>query len=84
MKSLAAHYTKYAKLGAKELLERDVCKEVLERLLGVVVEEKSITFKDGVLRVVAPSPMKMKLREVKLEVIRELKKKLGNCISDMV
>jgi hypothetical protein len=83
MKSLAAHYTKYAKLGAKELHERDVCKEVLERILGLAVSEKSITLKDGTLRLVVPSPVKTKVREMKLEILRELKRRLGGMIRDL-
>jgi hypothetical protein len=84
MKSLAAHYTKYAKLGVKELLERDVCKEVIERMLEVVVSEKSITIKDGVLKLSLPAPVKSKVREMKLEILRELKKKLGGAVKDLM
>jgi hypothetical protein len=83
MKPLAAHYEKYAKLGAKELLERDVCREVVGRFVGVVIDEKSIMYKDGVLVITAPSPVKLKIREMKLDIIRELKKKLGAAVKDI-
>jgi hypothetical protein len=84
MKSLGAHLQKYSKLGAPQKHILIVCKEVLEKVLGVPIPEKALRVRNEVLETTLPAPIKMKLREMKREVLIELRKRLGSAIRDVI
>lgn len=84
MKSLGDHLKKYTKLGVAQKGEREVCREVAERVVGVKVDEKAVTIQNEVLKIAVPAPVKSKIRELKREILLEIRKKLGNRVKDVM
>lgn len=83
MKSLGSHLAKYTKLGAPQKAERDVCREVVETHVGVSIGDTACVIKNEVLFVSVSAPVKMKVREMKREILAAIRKKLGNVVRDI-
>jgi hypothetical protein len=83
MQDIGSLLKKHAQVGAPQRKQKHVCRDVLEKIVGVPIDERFLRIQNEVLIVSAPSPIKVRVRELKREILAEIKKVMGTHVRDI-